>query len=144
MLWQKKTVNPQLGIEIPAHERPSSFKINQRQTFISYNKYMTICYYNLIYELNQIKRQEHKETIIRIVSFLGGGDQLYYAHLNVPPDSHYYTGAVVCIKLHPNNSNNNDQDMYVIKPIGFIGVNQYTSFLFRPRCNATFIRYPKF
>ncbi|CAE7007102.1 hypothetical protein P3342_002781 [Pyrenophora teres f. teres] len=80
--WKNRRINSQLGMEMPAHERPMDYKINRRRNFMSFDKY------------------KQEITTIRIATFPGGGDQLYYAHLYIPSGSHYRKGAKVKFKLN--------------------------------------------
>ncbi|CAA9957844.1 hypothetical protein PTMSG1_01424 [Pyrenophora teres f. maculata] len=80
--WKNRRINSQLGMEMPAHERPMDYKINRRRNFMSFDEY------------------KQEITTIRVATFPGGGDQLYHAHLDIPSESHYRKGAKVKIKLN--------------------------------------------
>jgi hypothetical protein len=125
--------------------RPSEFRIHKRNTFTSMKEYFTIHYYNLIYELENIESKGYARTTIRIATFSGGGDQLYYAHLDVPSDAHYRTGSIVKVKIgSPNDDDKRDWKFHIIEPLGFTNANEYSGFLFRPRHDATFVADPEF
>jgi hypothetical protein len=92
-----------------AADCPSRFRIYKRYVFISATKYYTIHFYNLIYELKNIKHQGHVLTTIRITTFLGGSNQLYYTHLAVPSNTHYREGSIINVKLSsPNDDDKKD------------------------------------
>jgi hypothetical protein len=71
-------------------------------------EYFAIHFQNLAHELEGIKKKGHTQTIIRIASFEGSGDQLYFAHIIIPADTHFRAGSVLDVKLTGPNADDKD------------------------------------
>ena len=143
--WKGGIINPQKGQEIQAEDRPTGFKIHKRNSFMNWEEYVTIHYHNLTHELEGIEAKGYVLTNVRLATFPGGGEQLYYAHLDAPPDTHFRDGASVSLKLMgPDAEEDQDWVFKTVESFGWTHAAQYTGFAFRPRLGNHFCREPEF
>jgi hypothetical protein len=143
--WPKGRVNPQAGMQVHEADRPTDFRLPKRYFFMDMLEYYTVTYHNLIHELENASPGYYFPTTMRIATFTGGEDQLYYGHIVVPEHTHFRAGATIDVKmLGPNADDEQDWSATLTEPLPFTKANEYACFLYRPRSGQGFVRHPEF
>ena len=134
--WKQGRPNPQTGQEMAKEDRPEGYLIHKRFTFASKLEYFTVVYHNLVHELEVQEARVALPTTVFLAALAGGEDNMYYAHLDIPPDAevHFAEGTALRLKMCGiDTPEKEDWAFTVIEPMPFTPATQVAGFVYRPR-----------
>jgi cellular nucleic acid-binding protein len=142
--WKNRNVNVQLGMQLSVEDRPS-YKIPARYQFDSVLEYFTVQFYAAVASLEAVDQNPQVPTVIRLITFPGGADRVYYAAIQMVNGLALRTDSIIDVSfLGEDADSQTSWKGVIVNATPFSSGYDYCAFVFRPRVGHEFAPNPAF